>query len=120
MDPISTFFSAWQLPDQDGRASTIKSAVIPDVAYTDPRTPAPINDAEALCDYVGMFNANAPGWKAEVVKSDTIGTYTRVTVAFGGVGPDGEQTVQHGQYFVELSGDRIVRMTGFAGTGEPS
>lgn len=90
------------------------------MAYIDPRTPGPINSAEALCDYVGMFSDNAPGWKAEVVKSDTIGTQTRVTVAFGGAGPDGKQMVQHGQYFVELAGDRIIRMTGFAGTGEPA
>ena len=120
MDAISTFFSAWQISEEDSRANTIKSAVIPEVEYHDPRTPERINDADALCAYVGMFNANAPGWKAEVVKSDTIGKYTRVTVAFGGLGPDGKQLVQHGQYFVELLDNRIANMTGFAGTGEPA
>lgn len=79
----------------------------------------PIAGIEALSAYVGMFSANAPGWSATVVKSDTISDITRITVAFGGMGPDGNSIVQHGQYFVEHEGDLVSGMVGFVGTGEP-
>ncbi|AJQ95742.1 hypothetical Protein YC6258_03706 [Gynuella sunshinyii YC6258] len=65
-----------------------------------------------------MFNASAPGWSAKVIKSDTVASVTRVTVAFGGPGPDSSEQVQFGQYFVEKDGDLVSRMVGFVGTGE--
>ena len=43
-----------------------------------------------------MFSANAPGWTAKVVKTDEVGGAVRATVAFGGMGPDGKEMVQHG------------------------
>ena len=116
-DPIATFFSAWQLEAAEERQQTITSAVAANVDYVDPNTPQPIGDVGALCDYVGMFSANAPGWSAKVVKSDSIGGMTRATVAFGGKGPDGNDMVQLGQYFVETDGALITRMVGFVGTG---
>jgi len=42
---------------------------------------------------------------------------TRATVAFGGMGPDGKEMVQLGQYYVETEGNLISRMVGFVGTG---
>ena len=116
-DPISTFFDAWQMDEADARHAKIASAVSSDVQYDDPRTPETINGVNALADYVGMFSANAPGWSAKVVASDTVGGMTRATVAFGGMGPDGSEMVQHGQYFVETDGDVISRMVGFVGVG---
>jgi hypothetical protein len=65
-----------------------------------------------------MFSENAPGWSAKVIKSDTISTVTRVTVAFGGMGPDGSEQTQLGQYFAEKDGDLVSRLVGFVGTGE--
>lgn len=32
---------------------------------------------------------------------------------------DGKEMVQHGQYFVDLDGDKISPMVGFVGTGAP-
>ncbi len=64
-----------------------------------------------------MFSANAPGWSAKVIGSNTTAGMTRATVAFGGMGPDGSEMVQLGQYFVESDGDLISRMVGFVGTG---
>lgn len=116
-DPISTFFEAWQIQDADARLEKISSAVTKDVKYDDPRTPETLTGVEALSDYVGMFSANAPGWSAKVVKSDTNGSVTRSTVAFGGKGPDGVEQVQLGQYFVEKQGVLVSRFVGFAGTG---
>ena len=43
---------------------------------------------------------------------------TRATVAFGGKGPDGDDMVQLGQYYVETEGNLISRMVGFVGTGK--
>ena len=116
-DPISTFFEAWQIADADARLKKIASAVTADIKYDDPRTAETIIGIEALSDYVGMFNANAPGWSAKVVKSDTNGSVTRSTVAFGGKGPDGVEQVQLGQYFAEEKGDLVSRLVGFVGTG---
>ena len=116
-DPIATFFDAWELSDADARLEKITAAVSESVQYHDPRTPETVVGVAALADYVGMFSANAPGWSAKVVKSDTTAGVTRVTVAFGGQGPDGSEMVQHGQYFVEMDGDRVARMIGFVGTG---
>ena len=118
-DPISTFFSAWQLESSEERLATVTSAVTTDVAYDDPRTPDTVSGAAALSDYVGMFSANAPGWSARVVKADTMAGVTRATIAFGGPGPDGAEVEQLGQYFVEMEDDRIARMVGFVGTGAP-
>lgn len=117
-DSISTFFDAWQIEDADLRFEKIASAVTEDIKYDDPRTPETIIGIEALSHYVGMFSANAPGWSANVIKSDTNGNMTRSTVAFGGKGPDGAEQVQLGQYFFEKEGDLISRLVGFAGTGE--
>ncbi|MEM9103248.1 MAG: nuclear transport factor 2 family protein [Pseudomonadota bacterium] len=114
---IAIFFEAWQLTDANARREKITHAVTQNVEYHDPRTPSAVNGIEALNEYVGMFSANAPGWTAKVIKSDTTADMTRVTVAFGGKGPDGEDKVQLGQYFVETQGDQISRMVGFVGTG---
>lgn len=117
-DPISTFFDAWQIEEASDRLRKIASAVAKDIQYDDPRNPETIKGIDALSDYVGMFSANAPGWSAKVVKSDKTGGMTRTTVAFSGVGPDGVENVQFGQYFIEKEGDLISRMVGFVGTGE--
>ena len=117
-DSISTFFEAWQIEEAELRLVKITSAVTENVSYDDPRTREPVNGISALNDYVGMFSKAAPGWSAKVIKSDTVGGVTRVTVAFGGVGPDGSEQVQLGQYFVEKDGELISRMAGFVGTGQ--
>lgn len=119
-DSIDTFFSAWSMAEDGLRAETIARAVAPGVTYADPRTEEPITGADALNAYVGAFSANAPGWRADVVRSDTIAGTARATVAFGGKGPDGAEMVQLGQYFVEFDdAGLITRMTGFVGTGAP-
>lgn len=117
-DPISTFFETWQITDANERHTKITSAVSNDIHYDDPRTSETIKGIDALSNYVGMFSANAPGWSAKVVKKDTIGGMTRATIAFSGMGADGVEKVQLGQYFVEKEGDLISRMVGFVGTGE--
>lgn len=117
-DSISTFFDAWQIEEASDRLDKIASAVAKDIQYDDPRTPETIRGIDALSDYVGMFSANAPGWSAKVVGTDTTGSMTRATVAFSGAGPDGVEQVQLGQYFVEKEGDLISRMVGFVGTGD--
>lgn len=117
-DLVSTFFEAWQIEDASARKEKITAAVSEGIKYDDPRTPETITGIEALNAYVGMFSANAPGWSAKVVKSDTIGGITRSTVAFGGKGPDGTEQVQLGQYFSETEGGVVSRFVGFVGTGE--
>lgn len=117
--PIETFFDAWQLGEAEPRHARIAAAVTADVSYSDPRSPETLVGLDALSEYVGQFSANAPGWTARVVHTDSTAGMTRATVAFGGKGPDGRDMVQHGQYFVELDGDRIGRMVGFAGLGAP-
>lgn len=119
MNPIETFFEAWGQSDEATRKQQISASVTPNVTYADPRAPEPITGIDALSTYVGMFSANAPGWTASVVKQDTIAGLHRVTVAFGGAGPDGAPMRQLGQYFVELEGERACRLVGFVGTGEP-
>lgn len=115
---VSTFFEAWQIEDAVARREKISTAVSADIKYDDPRTPETITGIEALSEYVGMFSANAPGWSAKVVKSDTIGGITRSTVTFSGRGPDGTEQVQLGQYFSETEGGVVSRLVGFVGTGE--
>lgn len=119
-DSISAFFSAWEIEDPSTRLEEITSAVAKTIQYDDPRTPETLQGIDALSDYVGMFSASAPGWSAKVVKSDIIGGVSRVTVAFSGMGPDGIEKVQLGQYFIEKQGELIARMVGFVGTGEPN
>ncbi len=118
-DAIDTFFGAWQLESREERVDKITGAVAPGVVYVDPRTPEPITSVSALCDYVGMFSANAPGWSARVVSTSTIAGMTRATVAFSGKGADGKEQTQLGQYFVETEGGLISRMVGFVGIGAP-
>ena len=118
-DAIVQFFAAWSETDADRRAEAIRNAVEDGVMYADPRTEAPITDVSALADYVAGFASNSPGWAADVVRTDeTAGTH-RVTVNFHGPGPDGAEMSMLGQYFAELESDRIRRLIGFAGTGNP-
>ncbi len=118
-DCITTFFDAWQIEEAELRLAKINSSVTEFIEYDDPRTPETVKGVAALNNYVGMFSANAPGWSAKVIKSNTVAGVTRVTVAFGGKGADGSEQVQLGQYFVEKDGDLVSRMVGFVGTGEP-
>lgn len=115
---IATFFDAWEIEDAEVRLAQLSKSVAEDVKYDDPRTPETIKGTDALNNYLGLFSANAPGWSAKVVKTDTTASCARVTVSFGGVGPDGSEQVQLGQYFVELKGKLVSRMVGFVGTGE--
>lgn len=115
---ITNFFDAWQIQDDELRLAKITSAVTESIQYDDPRTSDTLIGIPALNSYVAMFAENAPGWTAKVVKSDTIGKLTRVTVAFSGKGPDGNENTQLGQYFVEQNEDLVSRMVGFVGTGE--
>lgn len=119
-DQIDTFFSAWQVESREERLERITNTVASSIVYVDPRTPEPITSISALSEYVGMFSANAPGWSAKVVVSDTVAGMTRATVAFSGNGPDGTEQTQLGQYFVESDGDLICRMVGFVGIGAPT
>ena len=118
-DAISTFFEAWSITDADAQMAKISESCSSNVQYADPRSQGNLSGIDALCEYVGMFSANAPGWTASVIKTDTTADMSRATVAFGGMGPDGKEMVQHGQYFVELNSDKISRMVGFVGTGAP-
>lgn len=114
---ITRFFDAWQLNAKDARLEKIAHSVTDNIQYDDPRTPQTIHGIEALNDYVGMFSANAPGWSAKVLSTDTVNHMTRATVTFSGAGPDGVKKTQYGQYFIEFDGERISRMVGFAGSG---
>lgn len=121
MSMITTFFDAWGMSDDAARAEALASVLSETARYADPRCTDPLQGPEAITQYVAAFAANAPGWRAEVVKSDSIAGLHRVTVAFGGTGPDGQAMQQLGQYVVEHnSAGQISRMTGFAGTGEPA
>lgn len=115
-DPIVTFFDAWQCTATEQRLEKINQSVTEQIKYDDPRTPQTIVGKNALNEYVGMFSANAPGWSAKVIRSDTTAGMTRATVAFGGKGPDGTDMIQHGQYFIETENELISRMVGFVGT----
>ncbi|AEF55338.1 hypothetical protein [Marinomonas posidonica] len=114
---IAKFFDAWQVTDAEARLVQVESAVTNEVEYLDPRTPEAVIGPIELNHYIGMFSANAPGWSANLVSSDITGNMTRAVVAFSGVGPDGNQQVQYGQYFVEYEGELISRMVGFVGIG---
>ena len=116
---IETFFSAWGMDSDAARAAAITRAYATNGTYADPRSQGTLTGAEAVAAYVNMFSANAPGWTATVVKSDAIAGVHRVTVAFGGKGPDGADMVQHGQYFADMIEGKITRMIGFVGTGAP-
>jgi len=119
-DQLDTFFGAWQLESREERLEKISKSVASSIVYVDPRTPEPITSISALSEYVGMFSANAPGWSAKVVVSDSIAGVTRATVAFSGKGSDDTEQTQLGQYFVESDGDLISRMVGFVGIGAPT
>ncbi|MEM9397278.1 MAG: hypothetical protein AAF991_07345 [Pseudomonadota bacterium] len=117
-DCATSFFDAWRIEDDESRLAKITGAVTENVRYDDPRTPESIIGVPDLNSYVGMFSANAPGWSAKVIKSDSISDCLRVTVAFSGTGPDGTEQVQLGQYFLEEDKERLSRIVGFVGTGE--
>lgn len=118
-DAVETFFSAWGMSDASERKAAIASVYAKDGGYADPRSSGVLTGEDAIADYVGMFSENAPGWSATVVSASEIGSTMRATVAFGGKGPDGSDMIQHGQYFADFDGDRISRMIGFVGLGEP-
>ena len=114
---INTFFEAWGTADADARLGLIKDACTPDVSYSDPRSGARLSGLDAVADYVGMFSANAPGWTAKVVSSDEVNGYLSAIVAFGGMGPDRSDMVQHGTYFCDTSDGKLSMIAGFIGLG---
>lgn len=117
MAAIDTFFAAWGEADGSRRAAMIAEAMAESFTYSDPRSPGEITSLDGLTEYVAMFSANAPGWTAKVVSSDTVNATTRAVVAFGGKGPDGSDMVQHGTYFAVDDGGKITLLAGFVGLG---
>ena len=118
-DSITTFFDAWGMADDAPRLEAISSTFTADGTYADPRSPEPLTGPDAIASYVNNFSAGAPGWTAKVVNLSSSGNSHRATVAFGGMGPDGKEMVQHGQYFADMDGEKITRMVGFVGMGAP-
>ena len=117
-DALTTFFDAWSETDATKRAAMIARSTTPNVTYSDPRSGACLAGQDAISEYVGMFSANAPGWTARVITTDTVNGYARTAVAFGGMGPDGAEMTQHGTYFSEADEDGILTMiAGFVGLG---
>lgn len=114
-DAVSTFFSAWSVTDADQRKALIKEAITSETTYSDPRTGARLKGIDEISDYVGMFSANAPGWTAEVARSDEVNGYIRCVVKFGGQGPDGSEMAQHGTYVADMDGAKIAALAGFVG-----
>ncbi|MEX0280406.1 MAG: nuclear transport factor 2 family protein [Arenibacterium sp.] len=119
IDVITRFFDAWGIADETERTAVLAAVLSETSAYADPRAPDGLSGRDKISEYIGHFSANAPGWTAQVVKSDETNGVIRVTVAFGGQGPDGTDMVQHGQYFCRVKADQIAEMTGFVGTGAP-
>ena len=117
-DALTTFFDAWSEADATKRASMIARSTTPDVTYSDPRSGTRLSGTDAVAEYVGMFSANAPGWTARVITTDSINGYARSAVAFGGMGPDGKEMTQHGTYFSEVDdAGKLVMIAGFVGLG---
>ena len=113
---LAQFFQAWGEADADLRMSLLAGALTPDASYSDPRSGDRLSGIDAIAGYVSMFSANAPGWTASLVTTDTINGYIRATVAFGGPGPDGKRMEQTGTYFVDTQTDgHITMLAGFAG-----
>ncbi|MEZ5219378.1 MAG: nuclear transport factor 2 family protein [Ilumatobacteraceae bacterium] len=116
MSTLDDFFAAWSEGAEDERLRLVRSAVAPDGTYLDPMTPEPLVGPDAVAAYVGAFTDNAPGASARVVDRQDRHGVARATVEFRMA--DGH--VQHGQYFVEFADDdRLARMIGFVGLGEP-
>ncbi|MBU2991806.1 nuclear transport factor 2 family protein [Octadecabacter sp. 1_MG-2023] len=117
-DALTTFFDAWGTEDADARLAMLKYACSSTVTYSDPRSGERLSGIQAVADYVGMFSANAPGWTAKVTSCDEVNGYSRAIVAFGGMGPDGTEMVQHGTYFCEAGADgKLTMLAGFVGVG---
>jgi hypothetical protein len=116
---IRTFFEAWEEQSDEQRLEILKCSVGKAVTYDDPRTDDTLHGIEALNAYLGMFSSNAPGWFAKALKIDEISNVSRVLAGFSGIGPDGSEHTQYGQYFIEHDAGRISRMVGFAGLGNP-
>ena len=116
-DAIPTFFEAWSITDATARVAKIAASCAPDITYSDPRSGGRLTGQAAVSEYVAMFSANAPGWTASVVSSDVVNGYARTVVAFGGMGPDGSERVQHGTYFSDSTDDKLTMIAGFVGTG---
>ena len=115
-EALVTFFSAWSETDPSARGELIVKAMTGGATYADPRSGERLKGHDAIADYVGMFSANAPGWTAEVVKSDNCIGYVRAIVKFGGKGPDGNDMAQYGMYCADTNSDGlIVSMVGFVG-----
>ncbi|SMX39115.1 nuclear transport factor 2 family protein [Octadecabacter ascidiaceicola] len=117
-DALSTFFDAWSETDATKRAAMIAASTTPAAIYSDPRTGARLTGHNDISDYVGMFVANAAGWTARVMTTDTVNGYARSAVDFSGMGPDGNEMTQHGTYFSEADEDgKLTMIAGFVGLG---
>lgn len=117
-DALTTFFDAWSITDAAARSAKVVTVCTPDITYSDPRSGGRLAGQDAVAEYVGMFSANAPGWTAKVISSDVVNGYARTIVAFGGMGPDGSEMMQHGTYFSDSDATgKLVMIAGFVGTG---
>ena len=108
---VENFFSAWAEQDSATRDAQIDSTLGASIFYADPRTEAPLSDAGAVKEYVGMFSKMAPGMPVSVAGISKTLNFIRATVRFG----EGDQS-QLGQYVIDLdSAGKITRMVGFVG-----
>lgn len=115
-DCITTFFSAWGDPDPASRASKTAASAAPSLYYNDPNAPAPIVGVDGYLAYIASFSEMAPGASAQVAHIDANDACARITVNF----VFGPNMAKRGQYFAEIADDKITRIIGFTGMGEPT
>lgn len=112
---IHSLFSAWGDPSPETRAAKTDAAIGPNFYYSDPNAPAPIRGRSAYLDYIAQFTAQMPGATATVVAVSRHHDHLRATVEFA---KDG-QRLALGQYFADLAEEKLLRVVGFTGMGEP-
>ncbi len=114
-NPIISLFSAWGDPSPDGRASKTDAAIAADFYYADPNTPDPVTSRDAYLAHIAQFAEMMPGASAQVAALSEHHGHIRATVDFL---KDGNRMMR-GQYFAEMKDNRITRLIGFTGMGEP-
>lgn len=114
-EQITLYCKAWGKPDHELRRSMLDSVMESLARYTDPKVDF-ISVAE-LSNYIGQVHSQWPG--ARIVRTSGVDTHHNVA-RFGWqfVLADGA-VMAEGVDFVEFSGKKISRITGFFGSMQP-
>jgi hypothetical protein len=111
MNAIQTLLQAWNSTDPNERQRLLEACTTTDLKYVDPHVPAPLQDRNAMLEFLTTFRSRLPH---QLELDGTPDTHHHV-FRFDWLlrHPQDNSVLSKGEFIGELAADRIQNIIGF-------